>query len=132
MIVTSANHPGFIHYRLDRMKDALVLEEKSVILRNSRDAYEYARNKLFMYAGEMNYVTFRCHESIMDHMIDLFGPSIGVMSDDGEHFLIRVKTPETGAMFLAQQYLDSMVIVEPEELRDKMRKVLKDAVKRYK
>ena len=105
MIVTSENHPGFIHYRLDRMKDALILNERSIILRNGKDAYEYARNKLFMYAGEMNYVSFRCKESIMDHMIDLFGPTLNVMSDDEDHFIIRVKTSRQGALFLASSIL---------------------------
>lgn len=131
MIVTSPNHPGFIHYRIDRMKDTLILNERSVILRNSKDAYEYARNKLFMYAGEMNYVSFRCKESIMDHMIDLFGPSLNVMSDGEDHFIIRVRTSMQGALYLAQQYLDSMVIIEPQELKEKFRKALKETLKEY-
>ena len=132
MIVTSDNHKGFIHYRLDRIKDAKVLTEKSKRLSNRQDAYEYARNKLFMYAGETSYVTFRCKERIMDQMIDIFGPELNVMYADDDHFIIRVKTSETGAIFLAQQYLDSIMIVEPEELRNKFISDLSDRLKDYK
>ena len=131
MIVTSPNHPGFIHYRLDRMKDSLILDEEAPVLRSGRDAYEYARNKLFMYAGETGYVSFCCEESIMDQMIDIFGPSLNLMNSGDSHFVIRVKTSDNGALFLAQQYLDSMVILEPEELKDRFRKQLKKALNDY-
>ena len=79
LIVTSKNHEGFIHYRLDRMKDCVVLNEKSRVLPKTSDPYEYARNKLFMYNGEIHTVTFKCKESVMDHMIDIFGSELLVI-----------------------------------------------------
>ncbi|MBR5754874.1 MAG: WYL domain-containing protein [Erysipelotrichaceae bacterium] len=94
LIVTSQNHEGFIHYRLDRMKDVRVLKEKSRILPKQSDPYEYARNKLFMYAGETYMVTYRCKESIMDHMIDIFGTDLLVIPDKEDTFIIKVRTSE--------------------------------------
>ncbi len=128
MIATSDNHPGFIHYRLDRIKDAMILKEKVKPLKNDRDAYEYARNKLFMYAGETGYVTFRCQNAVIDQMIDLFGTEANIMSADGDSFFLRIRTSQTGALYLAQQYLDSIVIVEPEELKKRFRDNLQKAI----
>lgn len=131
MIVTSLNHDGFIHYRLDRMKDARVLNEKVRPLSKDIDAYEYARNKLFMYNGETGFVTFCCDNSVIDQMIDIFGTELSIISSDDDHFYIRVKTSDTGAIILAQQYMDSITIMEPEELKEKFRKKLKEVSKRY-
>ena len=131
MIVTSANHDGFIHYRLDRMKDALILNEKVRPLPKDVDAYEYARNKLFMYTGEMNYVTFLCKNSIMDQMIDIFGPGLNVFGNDQDHFMITVKTSHTGAIYLAQQFMDSITIISPADLREEFRNKLKEVAKNY-
>ncbi len=132
MIVTSENHPGFIHYRLDRIRDAQVMAERSRILKNRTDAYEYARNKLFMYAGESRTVSFRCKEKILDQMIDLFGPEAKIYPDSEGSFLISVRTTDTGAIFLAQQFMDSIELLEPLELREQFRKILKDTNRKYK
>ena len=131
MIVTDEKHNSFGHYRLDRIKDIEILEEKAEPLKNPQDAYEYARNKLFMYAGETGTVTFRCKDTILDQMIDIFGKDMAIISEDEEHFLIHVKTTDQGAIFLAQQFLDSITIIKPDELRDKFKETLNDAKERY-
>ncbi|MBQ1476645.1 MAG: WYL domain-containing protein [Erysipelotrichaceae bacterium] len=131
MVSTSRNHEGFAHYRLDKMKKAVILEEKARPLSKDSDAYEYAKNKLFMYSGEMERVLFRCRESIMDQMIDLFGSEVRVEAEDGDSFLMSVRTSRTGAKYLAQQYLDSMEILEPEDLREEFKETIKDLLKRY-
>lgn len=132
MIVTSEHHPGYIHYRLDRIKDAVKLDEASTLLRSSKDAYEYARNKLFMYAGDTGYVTFLCKERIMDQMIDIFGPEVSTISDGSEYFILNVKTSHTGALYLAQQFMEYIELLEPKALREEFKEHLKDAARRYK
>lgn len=131
MISTSTHHEGFTHYRLDRMKDALVVNEKARALSKDVDAYEYARNKLFMYNGEMGYVTYRCDSDAIDQMIDVFGPQISIIPDDDNHFFLRVKTSDTGALYLAQQYMDHITIHEPERLKKDFLKKLKEVSRRY-
>ena len=108
------------------------MAERSRILKNRTDAYEYARNKLFMYAGESRTVSFRCKEKILDQMIDLFGPEAKIYPDSEGSFLISVKTTDTGAIFLAQQFMDSIELLEPLELREQFRKILKDTNRKYK
>ena len=132
VIVTSLHHEGFIHYRLDRISNVRILDESAVPLHKDVDAYQYAKNKLFMFAGDMEAVTFRCHERIMDQMIDLVGTEIMVLPDDEEHFAIRIRTSATGAKFLAQQYLDSLEIVDPVSLREEFEEELEEALTRYK
>ena len=131
MIVTSKHHPGFGHYRLDRMKNAHMTDEKVIPMEKTDDAYEYAKNQLFMFAGPLERVQFLCHERIMDHMMDLFGTEVFVMPKDEETFTITVSASRKGAKFLAQQYLESMEILEPEDLREEFLGELEEAANRY-
>ena len=132
MIITSPHHDGFTHYRLDKVADAIILNERSRKLPKAMDAYEYARNKLFMYSGEMETVTLRCDEKVMDQMIDIFGTEMNIAFGDDGFFTINVKTSETGALYLAQQFMEYLEIINPVELRDKFRSNLKSALKKYK
>nr|MBQ4458695.1 WYL domain-containing protein [Clostridia bacterium] len=132
MIITSPHHDGFTHYRLDKVADAIILNEKAKRLPKDMDAYEYARNKLFMYSGEMETVTFRCDEKVMDQMIDVFGTEMNIAFGDDGFFTINVKTSEPGAMYLAQQFMEYIEIIKPVELRDSFRNNLKQTLKKYK
>ena len=132
MIITSPHHEGFAHYRLDKVADAIILNEKSERLPKDMDAYEYARNKLFMYSGEMETVTLKCDEKIMDQMIDIFGTEMNVVFGDDGFFTINVRTSETGALYLAQQFMEYIEILSPAELREQFKANLKKAIRKYK
>ena len=131
MIATSTRHPGYIHFRLDRMADAQILNEKATLSRSSKDAYEYARNKLFMYNGEMKNITLRCKEGVMDQMIDIFGTELPILDQKDDTFLIRITASEQGALYLAQQFMEYVTIEEPEDLRQKFLEHLKQKIREY-
>lgn len=133
LICTSAHHPGVTtHYRLDRMKDVRILNRSCPPVKNRKDPYEYAKNKLFMYTGEEISVTLRCQERILDQMIDLFGRESRIVVQGDDHFIICVTASRGGIVYLAQQYLDAMEILDPPELRDEVQKNLEEALHRYK
>ncbi|MBR2825698.1 MAG: WYL domain-containing transcriptional regulator [Solobacterium sp.] len=132
LISTSKNHPGFIHYRLDRMKNTLIEEEKVTPLPKTMDAYEYARNKLFMFSGDMISVTFKCDERVLDHILDLFGSNTIIIPGKDNAFSVTVPTSEQGAIYLAQQYLDAIEITAPTSLRKQFQKELEESLKKYK
>ena len=132
MIVTSKRHTGFGHYRLDRIKNIKIINEMVASLPKEKDAYEYARNKLFMYNGEMIKVTFKCHNRIIDQMLDIFGTNIMIILHKDNSFSFTIETSTQGAKLLAQQYLDAIEIVEPKDLRKEFIKELEERVKEYK
>ena len=131
LIATSPKYYDFVHYRLDRISRAILLDEKAKTLPKDKDAYEYARNKLFMFAGETESVMFLCHESVIDQMIDIFGTDAAIIKRDDEYFALRVSASRTGARFLAQQFMDKIEILEPEELRTEFRKELETVLEKY-
>lgn len=132
LIATNRKYYDFVHYRLDRISRAVILDEKAKELPKDKDAYEYARNRLFMFAGETETVMFRCEGSIIDQMIDIFGTDVSIIRQDDGYFALRVATSKTGARYLAQQFMDKIEILEPEDLRQEFKKELEDTLRKYK
>ena len=133
LIATNAKHrESFTHYRLDRIKQAIITEDKFPALPKESDAYEYARNKLFMFGGDTIPVTFKCEERIIDQIIDIFGTDIIIIPSKNNTFSITINTSKQGAIFLAQEYMDAIEIVEPKELRKQFKEELNKALKKYK
>ena len=131
MIATSRNHPGFIHYRLDRMKNVKHLAEKRSPISQDQDPYEYSKNKLFMFSGESMSARLLCDASILSHMVDIFGKEVRIMPASANRFELSVSAPKTGILWLAQEYMDAMVIQEPESLREEFKEHMKQVLKRY-
>ncbi|MBR2685967.1 MAG: transcriptional regulator [Erysipelotrichaceae bacterium] len=125
LIAQSLNHPGFAHYRVDRMQKIEVAPDKKFIeLENPEDPYQYAKNKIYMYAGENISVTLRCDYGILDDIIDIFGKDIVIQEDDLDHFTTRVSVSRQGMIYLALQYIEYLEILEPSSLREDMKKYL--------
>lgn len=121
LIVQGGRIDGFMHYRLDRMTDGRVTEEKSTTPFNRIDAYEYANNKLFMYSGKEINVSIKFEKRILDAMVDIFGTELFLREPDSTHYQTSVTVNDNGIVFLAQQYIDAIEIVSPEEIRERIR-----------
>ncbi|MBR3365365.1 MAG: transcriptional regulator [Solobacterium sp.] len=133
LIASSPKYSNFIHFRIDRMKNPKVIADP--VRRFSRsehqEAYRYAENKLFMFAGPTMSVVFRAHNRILPQLQDILGPQMNVSPSDGETSILRCTTTEKGAVFLAQQFLDAIEIIAPESLRKTFRNTLQEALQKY-
>ncbi len=127
LICTNPRYSNFIHYRIDKIKDPVILEEqvRSLTRAGETEAYRYAENKLFMFAGDVIPVTYKCQDRIMDQMIDIFGTSLKVQQGEDGYFFAHIRTTENGALFLAQQFLDAIEIVDPQNVKEKMKERLR-------
>ena len=113
------------------MSSGILIEQQMRKLPKIEDPYEYAKNKLFMYAGEMILVSFLCYAKILDQMIDSFGRDVFISKREDGKFVLSTRTSKKGAIFLAQQFLDSIQILEPEDLRSEFAKDLQSALTGY-
>ena len=131
IVVTSDHHPGFGHYRIDRMKKVQLGDSFFEPLREEMDAFQYASNRYYMYTDEIVHAAFRCSYGVLDHMIDIFGTDLVLIPYDDEHFDMHVRGSGEGLLLLAQQYLDAITILEPETLRRRMKERLAEAIKNH-
>ena len=131
LIVQGGRVEGYMHFRLDRMCNAKVTEEKCTIPYEQVDAYEYSDNKLFMFTGNIVTATIRCQKRILDAMIDTLGKDIKMIELDEDHYQFTLTKTESGIVFLALQYLDAIIITDPPYIVERVKEVIKNAAKEY-
>lgn len=124
-------HQDITHYRVDRITNIKILDRPTRPLEKDFDPYEYAKTKQYMYSGEECAIEMRCHNRILDDVIDKFGEDIIIQRDGEEHFKTRVKSTKNGFLFWALQYMKYCEVFSPPDLREKIYHELVDALSKY-
>lgn len=128
----SSFHKMVIHLRLDKIMN--IEEEKGKYVPESKkvDPYQYARTKMYMFAGDDISVTIRFKEAVLDDIIDSFGKNITIVKDGEGYYKTTIKTSEQGIIYFALQYIDNIEVLSPKELRKKIKDSLSKGLKLYK
>lgn len=114
------------------MTQAVMLDEQASPFNSSGDAYEFVKNKLFMYHDEEGLVTFKCDEAVIDQMIDIFGIDVTLFPMEDGYYQITLTTSKTGARYLAESFIEHLEILAQESLRQEMADILQKATEKYK
>ncbi len=64
-------------------------------------------------------------------MVDIFGTDLILFTPDPDHYEFSVTVNRNGLLFLGQQFLDSIEITHPEDIRYELRHRLESAHKQY-
>ena len=124
------------YHRLDRITDITIQDKPATPLRsipgfeNGIDYKRFSSQMPYMFADEIQAVTFRAEPWAIDQVIDWFGKDISI-KEDGEKFLVTVKTSLLAMEFWAMQNLNAVEILTPQSLRDKIKQNLENGVKKY-
>ena len=124
-------HDNLSHYRVDKIKDIKNYDGRYIRHDRNEDPYEYTKSKIYMYQGDDIKVALRCDNSILDDIIDVFGKDIRLEKDGDKHFIAYVKSSKQGLIYLALQYINHMEVLDPKDVRDEVKKILKEAEKNY-
>ena len=131
LLVTGGRHPGFMSYRIDKIANVVILEEKVTYMFQDKDAIELANERLYMYNGDNLNVTFRFKKNKLDQFIDAFGLNIHPHTYNDDQYECYVKTTKAAAILFAQEYSDCVELISPEELRENIRTLLNTATDMY-
>lgn len=124
------------YFRLDRITDIELSKEPLTPLRsvegyqNGVDFRELAAARPYMYSDKPEGVEFYADEAICDQIIDWFGYDAR-LTKDGDRLRVWVKVSPMAMEFWAMQYLNSVEIISPTYLRERIKQNLEKAVKKY-
>ena len=125
LLAHSPRH-GVTHYRVDRMTDIALTEEKRVPCPELTGArlVEHANQLFQMYSGEAASVKLRFHRSLINVVIDRFGHDIMLIPDGEDHFTFLVDVA-VSPMFLSWiiGFGDKARIVYPPFVAEECRKL---------
>ncbi|MCM1528455.1 MAG: WYL domain-containing protein [Alistipes sp.] len=115
------------HYHISRIKDIQLMEEKSQPMSANFHLDEYIQNAVFMYGGKPERIKMKCHRCILDQVIMRFGTDIKIVPNDNETFVATLYANPNGMYVWALQFLDTCEILQPQELRERICKVVRDS-----
>ena len=114
-------HEGLAHYRLDHMRDLLLLEEDAAPPDVSFDPAAYARSVFSMYPAEQRWVRLAFDRALTGAMIDRFGTQVPLeLLDERTGSLyapVCAGRPFFGWVF---SFCGGVRILAPDDLREQM------------
>jgi predicted DNA-binding transcriptional regulator YafY len=114
------------HYRIDRMKDAVVLGEPAKPAPKNFNLQEYTDRAVYLFGGAPETIVLDCDEDILDDVIDRFGLGIDIKPSGEGRFRAKVIASSRGMLFWALQYLPYCEVLEPVSLRQLVIEALKN------
>ena len=127
LICLMGSHTDLSLYRIDRMKDVEILDEKADMKEFDKAQIQSA---IYAYLGAPETIEFRADKSILSDVIDKFGTEIFII-DEENSFTATFTAPPQGIKFWALQYLDHVEITKPAWLRQEIADIVKRAGGKY-
>jgi len=132
LICYSTKYGDFAHYRVDRMSQVAVCDEEAERPDQKKfDVAEHTKQVFGMYSGELVTATLRFDQSLVNAVIDRFGPEVPFRKC-GDSFEICVEVSNS-PVFLSWifRFGEKAEIVAPQSLVDSMRSLLSAQTKKY-
>ncbi|MBP5308110.1 MAG: WYL domain-containing protein [Clostridia bacterium] len=127
---------NIVFYRMDRIRN-LNLTDDTVTPLNSLEGYEngidykmFSSYMPYMFADKPKRVEMIVKENVIDDVIDWFGKDVSV-AKYGVDYYVGVTASENAMEYWAMQYLNSVEIIKPQSLREKIKNNLAAASEKY-
>lgn len=123
----------FYNYRLDRIKNIEILDKEISIKKKKSEIKEFAESSVEMFGGKKEEIEAICHIWLLDTVFDVFGRNVTIekIQNDDTYFKLIVDTNPMGFRMWAMRNIDLIEVKRPLSLREKMKKIIKSAGKRY-
>ena len=126
------------YYRMDRITNIQPSDEPQTPLRSIKgfesgvDYKRFSQGMPYMFADELQTVEFIADGWVIDQIVDWFGKEIHIEERADERFLVRVKASINAMEYWAMQYMNTVEILSPLELRERIKKNVQVANEKYK
>lgn len=127
------------HYRVDRMTDVKILDEK---VKPKDKVIEFTRGynlpkhmaeHIYMFNGPCARVKLLVPKTMMNDMVDWFGKDFRILKADVEGMMeVSVNCNEQAMFYWALQYGEHVEVLKPDALRNKLRNAISSMQKKYK
>ncbi len=138
LICNYDKYDAISNYRIDRIADIKILDEPRKpfeTLKQSHgrvlDLASYMKEHPYMYSSDSVHVTFRISRSFISDVIDLFGGDVRFFDEDEDLVSVSVYTNERAAQQFAQNFCPDVIVLEPEDLRNKIKENLEKSLEIY-
>jgi predicted DNA-binding transcriptional regulator YafY len=137
LICNYDQHDNVVYCRLDRITDIMLLETPQKLarsipeLKNGLNLPKHLAEHLYMFPGKSEWVVFRAKKYLLNDMIDWFGKDIQFSNETEDEITAAVSVNLDSMRLWAMQYALHVRIMEPEELRERVRDDIRKAAENY-
>lgn len=137
LICNMDKYDDVANYRVDRITDIVLLDTpakpKSEVrgLERGLDLPKHMAEHLYMFPGDSVRVKFRAQKYLLNDIIDWFGKDVTFSSENDETVDVSVMVNRTAMEMWAMQYALHVEVLEPEELREKVKENIEKAADKY-
>ena len=130
-------YENIIHFRVDKMTDVRILEEKAKPmkqipeLKDGLNLPKHMAEHMYMFSGESIPVKLETTEDMMQELVDWFGTDFHVEKIGDGKIRARVICNKKAMHYWALQYGPYVEVIEPKEIRDKLRKDIHSMAEKY-
>ena len=123
------------NYRLDKISDLVIKKEDRKDLpddiKRTFNLETYLSARPYMYQGEQERVKFRIIKPMLDDIIDEFGKDVSILEETGHHYIVSFIAGRYDAEEWALKNGHYVEILEPQHIRDRVVKFVKEMKEKY-
>lgn len=121
-----------VNYRVDRMCNTEIKDEKAVTLPEGFSMDDYVQKQFHMFAGDETEVVLECRDDMMKYIIDQFGEEVETRKVSEDTFQAKVHVADSPTFYgWVFPFEGKIQIVEPEEIREKYHEMVKSAARTF-
>lgn len=123
----------FYNYRLDRIKNIQILDNKITIKKKKSEIQDFAESSIEMFGGKKEEIEAICHIWLLDTIFDTFGRNVTIekIPNDDKSFKLIVDANPLGFKMWAMRNIDLVEVKKPKSLRNEMKEIIKNAEQKY-
>ena len=130
LIGYSEKHQGLVTFRIDRIVNLEILDEKSLPKPRNYRISDFANKVFRMYDGTLQEVELSCREPMMKQLVDHFGTDFEDLPAEKGYFTAKIKVSVSRTFFSwLFQFGSDVQIIGPEQVREQYRRMLEDALR---
>ena len=137
LICCTENHDNVAHYRIDHIEGAAITDKKSRPMKEIKglehglDLPKHMAEHIYMFSGESKRVLFRARRSMVDQIIDWFGTELSFRNESANSVEVSVRVNVNAMFYWLLQYGPFCEVLEPLELRERVKKAVSEMAVRY-
>ena len=111
-------------YRLDRMKNIELLDEKVNEKITNEDVEKFVKSTVSMFGNTSHEIEVICDNKLLDNIVDLFGETAIIKKYDNNRFKLIINKDLEGFKRYVLTNLDMIEVINPIELKKEIEKII--------
>lgn len=117
-------------YRLDRMKNIEILDEKVNEKITNEDVEKFVKSTVSMFGNTSHEIEVICDNKLLDNIVDLFGETAIIKKYDNNRFKLIINKDLEGFKRYVLTNLDMIEVIKPIELKNEIENIINKYLKK--